>query len=84
VRGLAETFDAWERGDHAAAREAFSRVAPVLLMRAQYSHQIGKAYLRHLGIFSKAYVREPAGSPVDAIDLEELVTAVERAEGIRV
>jgi 4-hydroxy-tetrahydrodipicolinate synthase len=83
VRGLADTFDAWDRGDEAAAREAFARVAPVLLMRAQYSHQIGKAYLRHLGIFSTVYVREPAGSPVDEIDLDELLRAVERAEGVR-
>jgi dihydrodipicolinate synthase/N-acetylneuraminate lyase len=81
VRGLADTFDAWERGDEATAREAFSRVAPVLLMRAQYSHQIGKAYLQHLGIFSTVHVREPAGSPVDSIDLDELLRAVEWAEG---
>jgi hypothetical protein len=53
----------------------------VLLMRSQYSHQIGKAYLRHIGIFSTVHVREPAGAPVDAIDLEELVQAIERAEG---
>jgi dihydrodipicolinate synthase/N-acetylneuraminate lyase len=81
VRGLAETFEAWERGDEATAREAFSRVAPVLLMRAQYSHQIGKAYLKHLGIFSTVHVREPAGPPVDSIDLDELLRAIERAEG---
>ena len=80
VRGLAETFDAWERGDENSAREAFARVAPVLLMRAQYSHQIGKAHLHHLGIFSTVFVREPAGTPVDAIDLDELLRAVERAE----
>jgi 4-hydroxy-tetrahydrodipicolinate synthase len=83
VRGLAETFDAWEHGDEAAAREAFARVAPVLLMRSQYSHQIGKAYLRYIGIFSTVQVREPAGTPVDAIDLDELVQAIERAEGAR-
>jgi dihydrodipicolinate synthase/N-acetylneuraminate lyase len=84
VRGLAETFDAWVRGDQPAARDAFARVAPVLLMRSQYSHQIGKAYLREIGVFSTVYVREPAGAPVDAIDLDELLRAVERAEGARV
>jgi 4-hydroxy-tetrahydrodipicolinate synthase len=83
VRGLSETFDAWMRGDEQAARAAFARVAPVLLMRSQYSHQIGKAYLRHIGIFSTTSVREPAGSPVDAIDLDELVQAIERSEGAR-
>jgi hypothetical protein len=72
------------RGDETAAREAFARVAPVLLMRAQYSHQIGKAYLREIGIFSTVYVREPAGPPVDAIDLDELRRAIGRAEGTRV
>src|SRR4051794_18711531 len=84
VRGLSETFDAWMRGDEAMAREAFARVAPVLLIRSQYSHQIGKAYLRHIGIFSTTYVRQPGGSPADAIDLDELVHAIERAEGVRV
>lgn len=84
VRGLVETFDAWVCGDQPAARDAFARVAPVLLMRSQYSHQIGKAYLREIGIFSTVYVREPAGTPVDAIDLDELLRAVERAEGVRV
>jgi 4-hydroxy-tetrahydrodipicolinate synthase len=81
VRGLTETFEAWERGDEPAARSAFARVAPVLLMRAQYSHQVGKAYLRQLGIFSTEHVREPSGPPVDRIDLDELLRAVERAEG---
>jgi 4-hydroxy-tetrahydrodipicolinate synthase len=84
VRGLAETFDLWMRGDEPAAREAFARIAPVLLMRSQYSHQIGKAYLRHIGIFSTTFVREPAGTPADEIDLNELVQAVERSAGARV
>ena len=80
VRGLSATFDAWSSGDEAAAREAFARIAPVLLMRAQYAHQIGKAYLRHIGIFSTTFVREPAGPPCDEIDLDELVQATARAE----
>lgn len=80
VRGLARTFDAWAAGDEDAARAAFARVAPVLLLRAQFSHQIGKAYLHHLGIFSTTGIREPAGPPLDAIDLDELLRAVERAE----
>jgi 4-hydroxy-tetrahydrodipicolinate synthase len=83
VRDLADTYDAWTGGDEAGAREAFARVAPVLLMRAQYSHQIGKAYLRHLRIFSTEHVREPAGPPVDAVDLDELVRAIERAAAAR-
>jgi dihydrodipicolinate synthase/N-acetylneuraminate lyase len=84
VGGLAATFDAWDRGDEDAARDAFARVAPVLLMRIQYSHQIAKAYLRHLGIFSTVVVRAPAGAPVDEIDLDELLRAVERAETVPV
>jgi 4-hydroxy-tetrahydrodipicolinate synthase len=80
VRGLAETFDAWAAGDEDGARDAFARVAPVLLLRAQFSHQIGKAYLHHLGIFSTTSIREPAGQPLDPIDLDELLRAVERAE----
>jgi dihydrodipicolinate synthase/N-acetylneuraminate lyase len=80
VRGLSAAFDAWTAGDEAAAREAFARIAPVLLMRAQYAHQLGKAYLRHVGIFSTTFIREPAGPSCDAIDLEELVLATERAE----
>lgn len=84
VRGLCATYDAWIAGDEGAAREAFARVAPVLLMRAQYAHQIGKAYLKRLGIFSTTFVREPAGPPIDAIDLEELMLATERAEAAAV
>lgn len=83
VRGLAETFEAWERGDEAGARDAFTRVAPVLLLRAQYSHQIGKAYLREIGIFSTELVREPGGLPVDEIDRDELLRAIARAEAVR-
>ena len=73
------------RGDETAAREAFARVAPVLLMRSQYSHQIGKAYLRHIGVFSTTYVRR-AGRHRQSmqIDLDELLRAIERAEGARV
>jgi dihydrodipicolinate synthase/N-acetylneuraminate lyase len=82
VRGLVATFNAWTAGDEIAAREAFAQVAPVLLMRAQYAHQIGKAYLRHIGIFSTTFVREPSGPPADAIDLDELVQATERAESM--
>ncbi len=81
VRGLSKTFDAWAAGDEQAARNAFARVAPVLLLRAQFSHQIGKAYLHHLGIFSTTGIREPAGQPLDAIDLDELLRAVDRAAG---
>ena len=80
VRGLSTTFDAWMAGDEAAARDAFARIAPVLLMRAQYGQQVVKAYLRHIGVFSTASLREPAGPTADAIDLEELVLATERAE----
>ncbi|MGE3270455.1 MAG: dihydrodipicolinate synthase family protein [Chloroflexota bacterium] len=82
VRGLAETFNAWEDGNQPAARAAFARIAPVLLMRQQYAHQISKAYLQRLGIFSTSVVREPAGPPVDEIDLDELVLATERAEAV--
>jgi dihydrodipicolinate synthase/N-acetylneuraminate lyase len=84
VRGLVETFDAWMRGDESAARDAFTRIAPVLLMRTQYAHQLGKAYLKELGIFTTTYVREPAGTPADAIDLDELLQAIERSVGARV
>ncbi|MCC7367538.1 MAG: dihydrodipicolinate synthase family protein [Chloroflexi bacterium] len=82
VPGLCQTFDAWMAGDEAAARAAFARVAPVLLMRAQYNHQIGKAYLKRIGLFSTTFVREPAGTPVDEIDLNELVLAIQQAEGV--
>jgi hypothetical protein len=80
VRGLCATYDAWTAGDETAARDAFARVAPVLLLRAQYAHQIGKAYLKHIGLFSTTFVREPSGPPIDAIDLEELLLATDRAE----
>lgn len=80
VRGLSAAFDAWTAGDEATARETFARITPVLLLRAQYGQQIVKAYLRHIGIFSTASLREPGGSSIDAIDLEELVEASERAE----
>ncbi|MGE3912290.1 MAG: hypothetical protein AB7K36_23210, partial [Chloroflexota bacterium] len=69
-------------GNQPAARAAFARIAPVLLMRQQYAHQISKAYLQRLGIFSTSVVREPAGPPVDEIDLDELVLATERAEAV--
>lgn len=83
VRGLVDTFNAWERADQLAARAAFARVAPVLMMRIQYSQQIVKAYLRHLGIFSTDVVRDSAGTAVDGIDLDELMKAVHFAEGAR-
>lgn len=80
ARGLSATYNAWATGNEESARDAFARIAPVLLMRAQYAHQIGKAYLKHIGVFSTTFVREPAGPPTDAVDLEELVLATERAE----
>jgi 4-hydroxy-tetrahydrodipicolinate synthase len=83
VGGLARTFDAWERGDEAVARDEFARIAPVLLLRGQYAHQIGKAYLKQLGIFSSELVREPAGQAVDDVDRDEIMRAVARAEAIR-
>jgi 4-hydroxy-tetrahydrodipicolinate synthase len=84
VAGLARTFDAWARGDEATARDEFARIAPVLLLRGQYAQQIGKAYLKALGIFSSELVRQPAGQTVDAIDREEIMQAVARAEGVSV
>lgn len=83
VAALCRTFDAWERGDEATARAEFERIAPVLLLRGQYSHQVGKAYLKQLGIFSTELVREPAGATLDNIDREEIMRAVERAEAVR-
>jgi 4-hydroxy-tetrahydrodipicolinate synthase len=83
VAGLVRTFDAWVRGDEDAARTEFERVAPVLLLRGQYSHQIGKAYLKRLGIFSTEVVREPAGAVLDDVDREEIMRAVARAEAVR-
>jgi 4-hydroxy-tetrahydrodipicolinate synthase len=80
VAGLARTFDAWERGDEATARDEFTRIAPVLLLRGQYSHQVGKAYLKQLGIFSTEYVREPAGAGLDDVDRDEIMRAVAQAE----
>jgi 4-hydroxy-tetrahydrodipicolinate synthase len=83
VAGLVRTFDAWDRGDEAAARDEFARIAPVLLLRGQYAHQIGKAYLKALGIFSTELVREPAGAIVDDVDRDEIMRAVARAEAVR-
>ena len=82
--GLARTFDAWERGDETAARDEFARIAPVLLLRGQYSHQIGKAYLKQLGIFTTELVREPAGATLDDVDRDEIMRAVARAEAVNV
>jgi 4-hydroxy-tetrahydrodipicolinate synthase len=84
VNGLARTFDAWERGDEATARDEFARIAPVLLLRGQYAHQIGKAYLKQLGIFSTELVREPAGAPLDDVDRDEIMRAVARADAVSV
>lgn len=80
VRGLVETFDAWTANDEATARDRFARVAPVLLLRSQYSQQVVKAYLRAVGTFSTEAMREAAGVTLDAIDRDELLRAVERAE----
>jgi 4-hydroxy-tetrahydrodipicolinate synthase len=82
VAGLVRTFDAWARGDEESARAEFKRVAPVLLLRGQYSHQIGKAYLKQLGIFSTEYVREPAGAALDDVDRDEIMRAVAQAEAL--
>jgi 4-hydroxy-tetrahydrodipicolinate synthase len=84
VSGLARTFDAWARGDESLARDEFARIAPVLLLRGQYAHQIGKAYLKHLGIFSTELVREPAGPTLDDVDRDEIMRAVARAETVSV
>lgn len=80
VPGLVRTYDAFARGDLASARAVAARNAPVLLMRAQYSQQIVKAYLRTVGVFSTDVMREPAGSAVDDIDREELLDAIAQAE----
>ena len=80
VSGLVRTYDAFVSDDLATARELAARNAPVLLMRAQYSQQIVKAYLHAIGVFSTDVMREPAGSAVDEIDREELLAAVARAE----
>ena len=80
VPGLVRTYEAFARGDVAMARAEAARNAPVLLMRAQYSQQIVKAYLHAIGVFSTDLMREPAGSRVDDVDLAELLDAIERAE----
>jgi 4-hydroxy-tetrahydrodipicolinate synthase len=83
VPGLVRTYEAFARGDVQAARAEAARNAPVLLMRAQYSQQIVKAYLHALGMFSTDLMREPAGSVVDEIDREEVLDAIARAEAGR-
>jgi dihydrodipicolinate synthase/N-acetylneuraminate lyase len=80
VPGLVRTYEAFARGDPATARAVAARNSPVLLMRAQYSQQIVKAYLRAIGVFSTDVMREPAGSAVDDIDREELLDAIAQAE----
>ena len=79
VPGLVRTYEAFARDDLAGARAAAALNAPVLLLRAQYSQQIVKAYLRAAGIFSTDLMREPVGSVVDEIDAEELLAAVDLA-----
>ncbi|MDP8922536.1 MAG: dihydrodipicolinate synthase family protein [Chloroflexota bacterium] len=79
VPGLVHTYEAFARGDLATARATAARNAPVLLIRAQYSQQVVKAYLHAIGVFSTDLMREPAGSAVDQIDREELLDAVARA-----
>jgi 4-hydroxy-tetrahydrodipicolinate synthase len=79
VPGLVRAYEAYDRGDPAAARAEAARNAPVLLVRAQYSQQIVKAYLKAAGLFSTDLMREPSGSAVDDIDREELLDAIERA-----
>jgi dihydrodipicolinate synthase/N-acetylneuraminate lyase len=79
VPGLVRAYEAYERGNSAAARAEAARNAPVLLMRTQYSQQIVKAYLKAAGLFSTDLMREPSGSAVDDIDREELLDALERA-----
>lgn len=80
VPALVEAYDAFARGDVVGARAAAARNAPVLLMRAQYSQQIVKAYLHAAGVFSTDLMREPTGTRVDDVDREELLTAVEATE----
>ncbi|MFN8523785.1 MAG: dihydrodipicolinate synthase family protein [Chloroflexota bacterium] len=78
--GLVKAYNAYAAGAFDQADREFSRVAPILLWRAQYGQLIVKAYLKEIGVFSHAAVREPSEAAPDAIDIGEVMKAVAFAE----
>ena len=74
-------WNAWQSGDHLAAREIFdSQIWPLLRIPVQGiggHHRLHKEVLRRRGIIASAYVRPPAEA-LDPIALAELDEACDQ------
>ncbi len=77
VADLARAYDLWRAGDQAGARRAYDHFTPLSFFRRQFPLLAAKEVLRRLGVFSVAYLREPANQTMDERDLEELTTIKE-------
>ncbi len=77
VADLARAYDLWRAGDQAGARRAYDHFTPLSFFRRQFPLLAAKEVLRRLGVFSVAYLREPANQTMDERDLEELTIIME-------
>jgi 4-hydroxy-tetrahydrodipicolinate synthase len=64
-------FDAFERGDHVAARRAFNRLLPAINMGMMLGLALTKTVLVRRGVLRTATCRD-GSPPLDAFDLAEL------------
>jgi 4-hydroxy-tetrahydrodipicolinate synthase len=77
VADLARAYDLWRAGDRAGARRAYDHFTPLSFFRRQFPLLAAKEVLRRQGVFSAAYLREPAQHVMDERDLDELTTIME-------
>jgi 4-hydroxy-tetrahydrodipicolinate synthase len=80
VADLVRAYTGWLAGDQVDARRAFDHFTPLSFFRRQFPLLAAKEVLRREGVFSAAYLREPANHSLDERDLAEL-TAVMAAMG---
>jgi 4-hydroxy-tetrahydrodipicolinate synthase len=72
VADLARAYDLFVRGDMAGARAAYDHFTPLSFWRIPFPLLGAKEVLRRLGVFTAAYLHQPAGHSLDEQDLREL------------
>jgi dihydrodipicolinate synthase/N-acetylneuraminate lyase len=93
----ARVFDLWQEGKRAEARREWQRMLPLVFWRWHTAAgEAGKMFLKYMGVFDTAYVRQrvalpgqaSAGSEVsfgtltlDDADLEEMLAILETMGG---
>jgi 4-hydroxy-tetrahydrodipicolinate synthase len=79
VAGYARVFDAYTSGDLGAAWAEYERILPLVSFRQRVNVlALTKEVLRRQGVFTRTRLREPAGPPLDAVQLRVLDTIMER------